>query len=89
MKTMQRFGDLDWFDFIDLVKEKLEKKVGFRTCLEFLDELYLRKIDSVSEGATFKIKAQATMIKNYLQDFSLTVAEEKEVEYVYQRLMIN
>jgi len=57
MYINRRYKKLSWFDFLDHIEDELKTLPPKESYIEILDELRMRKIESVSEGGTFKIKA--------------------------------
>jgi hypothetical protein len=62
MLTLRPYGDLDWFDFLDLINEKTNQDLSEEQFFELLDELQMRNLDVKSEGAAFKLKAPAKLL---------------------------
>jgi hypothetical protein len=59
MQIIRKYRKLDWFDFIDTMTRALNKNPEKEVYIEFIDELRMKKLDSMSEGATFKMKVKA------------------------------
>lgn len=57
MQIIRKYKKLEWFDFLDVIERELKDIPGKTSYFEILDELRMRLIDSISEGATFKLKA--------------------------------
>ena len=89
MKTIQKYYYLDWFELKELIEAELEKESSVQTYLGFLDELYLRKIDSVSEGGTYKIKALAEKISNSFvqKGFSNSVEQDRDFQFALTKII--
>jgi len=56
---MRKYKDLAWWDFVDYMEEKLAEGPEKELYFEFLDELRLRFLESVSEGASYKYQNKA------------------------------
>ena len=57
MLIIRKYKKLGWFDLLDKMEEVLTSDAPKERYFEFVDELRMRLIESVSEGASFKIKA--------------------------------
>lgn len=68
MLIMRKYRKLDWFDFIDTMTRALNKKPEKETYIEFIDELRMRKLESLSEGATFKMKIKARELMTMFEE---------------------
>lgn len=66
MQVIRRYKKLPWFDFLEVMNQQLERKPDKTTYFELLDELRMRLLESISEGANFKLKAPASRL---LQEF--------------------
>lgn len=64
MDLVRKYLKLDWFDFVDVILQELDENPVAHTYIELMDELYLRKLESVSEGSTFKLRKPAKDIFN-------------------------
>lgn len=69
--SSRRYRKNDWWDFMTVIDQELERDDGAETYYHILDELKWRMVDSVSEGATFKIKKKA-------QELGERMAESKK-----------
>lgn len=66
MQVIRRYKKLLWFDFLEVMNQQLEEKPDKVIFFELLDELRMRLLESISEGANFKLKAPAIRL---LQEF--------------------
>ena len=57
MIVIRRFRKLPWFDLLDRIEKDLNEKPDKKIYFEFLDEFRMRLLDSISEGASFKLKS--------------------------------
>lgn len=55
MLIIRKYRKLDWFDFVDMKTRLLKKSPGKEIYIELIDELRMRKLESMSEGATYKM----------------------------------
>lgn len=53
---------MDWWDFLDLMNEEFSKMPPKQVYFDFQDEIRMRLIESVSEGASFKYSTQAKKV---------------------------
>lgn len=53
--SSRRYRKNDWWDLMTVIDQELERDCGPETYYHILDELKWRMVDSISEGATFKI----------------------------------
>ncbi len=56
MLIIRRYKKLGWFDLLDKISEELGQNPPKESYFRFLDEFRMRLIESVSEGATYKLK---------------------------------
>ncbi len=66
MEVLRKYKRLDWFDFLDAIEIELSKNPGKEVYFDFLDELKMRQVECISEGALFKFKKVA---RNLLKKF--------------------
>ena len=66
MQVIRRYKKLPWFDFLEVMNQQLERKPDKTIYFELLDELRMRLLESISEGANFKLKVPASRL---LQEF--------------------
>lgn len=59
MYIERRYKKLPWFDFLDQIADELKDLPPKERYIELLDELRMRKLESVSEGGTYKLKSPA------------------------------
>lgn len=75
MIIVRRYKNLGWFDLLDCLKEELDQAPPKEKYFDFLDEFRMRLIESVSEGASFKLKAPT---KELLARFEARLSKEPE-----------
>lgn len=75
MITIRRFRKLAWFDLLDRIEADLKQKPDKKIYFEFLDEFRMRLVDSISEGASFKLKAPT---KEILKKFEERMSNESD-----------
>lgn len=56
MLIIRRYKALGWFDLLDKLEEELSKDPPKERYFDFLDEFRMRLIESVSEGASYKLR---------------------------------
>lgn len=61
--SSRRYHKNDWWDFMIVIDQELEKDHGPQTYYYILDELKWRLVDSISEGSTYKIKKKVEDLK--------------------------
>lgn len=71
----RRYKKNDWWDFLTVIDQELEKLPAKETFFNLIDELRMRKAESISEGATFKMKAPA---KDLLERFKDRMDKDEE-----------
>jgi hypothetical protein len=59
MQIIRKYRKLSWFDFLDIIQEELKSNPDKSSYFEYLDELRMRLLESVSEGGSYKLKAPA------------------------------
>lgn len=64
MEIFRKYKRLLWFELVELVEESLSKKTDFESYIEYIDELKMRLVDSISEGLSYKVKGLAVKISN-------------------------
>lgn len=90
MEIIRKYKRNDWWDLLIVIEQELERSPVKETFFNLLDELQWRKVESISEGASFKINAPALKLlerfenkikedpsfatSQDLEDFKLTVA---------------
>jgi|GEM_PF-2469403 len=74
MIIIRKYKKLDWFSFLDQIENTLKTCPDKALYFELQDEIKMRLIESVSEGAAFKFKAQAN---NLLQKFAARIKENE------------
>ncbi len=56
MIIVRRYKKLGWFDLLDKLEEELGENPDKERYFDFLDEFRMRLIESVSEGASYKLR---------------------------------
>jgi hypothetical protein len=73
MEILRKYRRLGWFDFLDQIEIELKNTPDKSVYFELLGELKMRLVESVSEGAAFKMKAPS---KNLLERFEKRMSQE-------------
>ncbi len=73
MDLIRKYRKLDWFDFLDYIEKELEGGPVSQVYFELIDEICIRKLESISEGATYKLKAPSIDI---LKRFEFRVSKD-------------
>lgn len=92
MEILRKYRKLDWFDFLDTMTRTLNKNPEQEIYVEFIDELRMKKLESLSEGATFKMKAKAkellAMYEKRMQEEGFATEENlKEVKQLIEDIL--
>lgn len=74
MYIERRYKKLLWFDFLDQMEVELKRFPSKEKYIELLDEIRLRRLESVSEGGTYKLKAPA---KELFSKFERRMSEDQ------------
>ncbi|OUR99847.1 hypothetical protein A9Q84_02120 [Halobacteriovorax marinus] len=77
------YRKLGWWDFLDRIEFELKESPDKSVYINFLDELRMRRLESVSEGATYKLRAPANdLFDKFQKRLSLdsTFADEADVK---------
>ena len=88
MEIVRQFKKMSLWDFIDLLSSKCHGCGDQEIYLMYLDEIKLRRIESISEGGNLKLKSLATeLLTEYEKEVSLksdfaTEQEIKEFKYI-------
>ncbi|EQC47360.1 hypothetical protein [Bacteriovorax sp. Seq25_V] len=72
MEIIRKYKRNDWWDLLIVIEQELERSPVKETFIDLLDELRWRKVESISEGASFKINAPA---KDLLERFEKMMEE--------------
>ena len=64
MEVIREFKKMSLWDFIDLMQENCFSSGKVEIYFLYLDELRLRKIESISEGGNFKLISLAKELKS-------------------------
>lgn len=70
---IRKYRKLDWFDFLDHIEKELEGEPVCKTYFDLMDEISVRKLESISEGGTYKLKAPSI---DLLKRFELRVSKD-------------
>lgn len=81
----RRYRKNDWWDLVTVIEQELERSKSYETYFYIVDELKWRIVDSVSEGANFKIRKKANEI---FKDFHENCTELESLSEI-QRSDIN
>ena len=83
METIRHFKKMSLWDFIELLEKKCLNSGDKEQYFIYLDEIKMRRIESISEGGNLKLKSLA---KNLLLEFrnelvkNQSFCESKELE---------
>jgi hypothetical protein len=84
MQIIRRYKKLDWWSFVEHIDLALDKdETTQESYIELLDEIRMRLLESVSEGASYKFKKQAQrLLTSYRSKFARSedLAEIIELE---------
>lgn len=64
----RRYGKNDWWDLVTVIDQELAKKTDFETYFYIVDELKWRIVDSLSEGANYKIRNKAKEVQTNFEE---------------------
>ncbi len=81
MEIIRRYKRNDWWDLLIVIEQELERAPVKETFFNILDELQWRKVESISEGASFKINSPAVALlerfeKKMQEDPSFATSED-------------
>lgn len=62
MLIIRKYRRLGWFDFLDRIELELKAKPDKKMYSALLDEIRMRRLESVSEGGVYKLRAPANEI---------------------------
>jgi hypothetical protein len=82
MEILRQFKRMSLWDFIDLQSSRCYGCGDQKTYLIYLDEIKLRRIESISEGGNLKLKSLAEdLLREYKKELSLSpdFATEQEM----------
>ena len=83
MEIVRQFKKMSLWDFIYILTKKCYGCGDQDTYFMYLDEIKLRKMESISEGGNYKLKSLAyDLLKEYEKELSLNpdFATEKEIK---------
>ena len=74
MLIIRKYIRINWFDFLDLATKAINSYPKKESYIEFLDEIKMRKLESVSEGGNYKYQKFATFL---LEKFEARLVKEE------------
>ncbi|MCR9206238.1 MAG: hypothetical protein NXH75_16770 [Halobacteriovoraceae bacterium] len=85
---MRKYRKNDWWDFMTVIEQELDRDKGYRTFLNLADELKWRLVESISEGGNFKIKKRMQELQDeFLENCSdldkITPQERSEIQAIF------
>jgi hypothetical protein len=80
----RKYRKNDWWDFMTVIEQELEKNNSTEIYVDILDELKWRLTDSISEGATYKIRVKSEELKKRFLNSNLT--SSKELDDLFKEL---
>ncbi|MFT6067830.1 MAG: hypothetical protein ACJAT2_001173 [Bacteriovoracaceae bacterium] len=92
METIRRFKKMSLWDFIELMEANCYNSGDKDTYFLYLDELRMRKIESVSEGGNYKLKSLALELKEkFLEEVKKSPGfaleeEMKDLEFIVNEI---
>lgn len=92
METIRRFKTMSLWDFIELMEGNCYGSGDKEVYFTYLDELRMRRIESISEGGNYKLASLAKELKSELEkdiqkNSSLLSDEElKEFNFIIEEI---
>lgn len=92
METIRRFKKMSLWDFIELMEKNCYGSGDKENYFLYLDELRMRKIESVSEGGNYKLKSLAIEMHNkFLEEVEKNPSfvdplEKKDFEFIVNEI---
>ncbi|WP_372655497.1 hypothetical protein [Halobacteriovorax sp.] len=88
----RRYRKNDWWDLVTVIEQELERSKSYDTYFYIVDELKWRIVDSVSEGANFKIRNKAKEIqKRFHEDCSeldgLSEIQKSDIDAIFDLII--
>lgn len=88
----RRYRKNDWWDLVTVIEQELERSKSYDTYFYIVDELKWRIVDSVSEGANFKIRNKAKEIqKRFYEDCSeldgLSEIQKSDIDAIFDLII--
>ena len=62
MQIVRRYKNLNWFDLLDRIDYDLSQNSEKGIYLEIMNELVMRKHESISEGGSYKLKKPCSIL---------------------------
>ncbi len=92
MRTVRKFKKMGLWDFIELLETNCFASGDKETYFTYLDEIRMRRIESISEGGNYKLASLAKELKSEIDkelekksDF-LDSEELKEIEFIIEEI---
>tara|TARA_R110000868_G_scaffold117600_12_gene312426 strand:+ start:38980 stop:39234 length:255 start_codon:yes stop_codon:yes gene_type:complete len=76
MQIIRRYKKLSWFELVDIIDEQLKSAPARDIYFDLMDELHWRLVESISEGGSYKLKAQAQKLVEHFEQCELDGLEE-------------
>lgn len=88
----RRYRKNDWWDLVAVIEQELEKSQSYETYFYIADELKWRIIDSLSEGASFKVRKkakelQASYTSNCPDIDNLTEIQKSDIDAIFDFIL--
>tara|TARA_R110002072_G_scaffold534_6_gene4039 strand:+ start:216625 stop:216921 length:297 start_codon:yes stop_codon:yes gene_type:complete len=82
---MRRYEKNDWWDFVTVIEQELERDNGYKTYFNIADELKWRIVESISEGGNHKIRKKVQEVKDRFEKDRLDyeVLSEAQLNDIY------
>ncbi len=92
METIRQFKKMSLWDFIELMERNCYESGDKDSYFLYLDELRMRKIESVSEGGNYKLQSLARELRDQLRaeveknpEF-ITEADQNDFEFIVKEI---
>ncbi len=76
----RRYKKNDWWDLVTVIEQELERSKSYETYFNIADELKWRIVDSISEGANFKIRNKAKELHRHFLENCIDLEELTEIQ---------
>ncbi|GEM_PF-4795259 len=88
----RRYRKNDWWDLVTVIEQELDKSKSYETYFYIVDELKWRIVDSVSEGANYKIRNKAKEIQNSFYENcsdleSLSEIQKNDIDAIFDLIL--
>ena len=88
----RRYRKNDWWDLVTVIEQELERSKKYETYFYIVDELKWRIVDSLSEGASFKVRKKAKEIQaDYISHCTdldnLTEIQKSDIESIFDFIL--